>query len=142
MKSATFGLAALLAVGFSSACFADDIVAAEQITGSKLGVQLKTPLHNARLTISGPDGFHASASSKSGEVAIDLSASGAMEDGEYSYQLTAATGEKAKVRTKLNNGRDRDAEPLKGVAMSGTFNVKAGKIIKPDPTVREDNRRK
>lgn len=141
MKSATFGLAALLAVGFSSACLADDIVATEQITGSKLGVQLKAPLHNATLKISGPDGFHASVSSKSGEVAIDLSASGAVQDGEYTYQLTAATNEKAQVRTKLDNGRDREAEPLKGVAMSGTFNVKAGKIVKPDPTVREDKRR-
>ena len=141
MKWATFGSAALLAASFTSACFADDIVAAEQAAGSRLGVLLKPAFANATLSVSGPNDFHASISSKGGAVAIDLSQFGALDDGTYNYQVTASSGEKATVRTRLDNGRDHEVVPMKSVAMSGTFNIKGGKIVKPDPTVREDNRR-
>ena len=106
MKSVTFGLAALLAVGFSCACLADDIVASEQVTGSKMGLQLKPALSNATLSVSGPNDFHASASSKSGAVAVDFSQFGPLKDGTYNYHLTASSRDKATVRTSLDNGRD------------------------------------
>jgi len=141
MKSATFGLTALLAVMCSGACFADDMVAAAQVAGSKLALLLKPGLANATLSITGPNDFHASTQSKSGSIAIDLAQFGPLEDGSYDYQLTASSGEKAVVRTHLDNWRDKEIEPMKGVALSGTFNVIGGKIVRPDPTVREDRRR-
>ena len=80
MKSATIGLAAFLAVG-SSACLADDFVAAEQHAGSKMEFRLKPSIANATLSVAGPNNFHASTFSKSGAAAIDLSQFGRLDDG-------------------------------------------------------------
>jgi hypothetical protein len=142
MKITMLCLAACAAVGMSSACLADDMVAADKMGGTKVGFLLKDALSNATLTVSGPDSFHASAYSKSGAVAIDLGESGPVEDGVYNYQITAATAELAKVRTPLDNGRDRAAEitPHQSMATSGTFLVKGGAIVKPTPVSKESNR--
>jgi len=135
MKSATIGLAAFLAVG-SSACLADDFVAAEQHAGSKLEFRLKPSFANATLSVVGPNNFHASTFSKSGAAAIDLSQFGRLDDGTYNYQLTASGGETVAVKMQLDNGRDKPpaARQPVGVAMSGTFHVKGGQIVKPDTT--------
>jgi hypothetical protein len=142
MRTATLCLAACAAIGMSSACLADDMVAAEQFGGTSLGFLLKGTLNNATLTVSGPDDFHASASSKTGAVALDLGKQGAVEDGLYTYQITAASADRAKVRTSLDNGRDREAEmkQYKGVTMSGTFLVKDGKVVQPAPAAKESRR--
>ena len=143
MKPTTFGLAAGLALGLSSGCPADDLTADQRFTETGVAFDLKGPYSNVTLTVSGPDDFHASAFSRSGAPAIDLRRVGAVADGAYTYQLTAATGEKVKTRTPLDDGRDRRAtsEPLKGVSTSGTFHVRNGVIVKPDPHAREDQPR-
>jgi hypothetical protein len=143
MKSAALGLSACLAFALSGNCVADDLSASEQFTGTTVGFELKGgPFSNVTLSISGPDNFHASASARRGAPTIDLRGFGAVEDGRYTYQLTAATAEKEKIRTRLDNGREAraDIEALKGVSTSGTFNVQRGVIVKRD-TSREPTRR-
>ena len=142
MKMRALCLAACAAVGMSSACRADDIVAAEQFDGTKLGFLLKSSLSNATLSVSGPDAFHASVFSKTGAIALDLRKLGLVEDGFYRYQISAATDQPMRVRTPLNNGRDEKVKftPRKGVTMSGTFLVKDGKIVKPVPAAKEGRR--
>jgi hypothetical protein len=143
MKPAALGLAACLAFGFSSAGMADDLSASEQFAGTTVGFELKGgPFSNVTLSVAGPDNFHASASARRGAPTIDLRRFGPVEDGRYTYQLTAATAEREKIRARLDNGRDAraDIEPLKGVSTSGTFNVQRGEIVKRD-TSREPTRR-
>jgi hypothetical protein len=74
---------------------------------------------------------------------IDLRKLGAIDDGDYLYQLTAATDEKVPVRTALDNGRDGGptTSVLKSVSMSGQFQVKGGNIVKLDPNAREETKR-
>ena len=57
------------------------------------------------MTVTGPNGFHASASSKSDVPTIDLRRIGAFDDGTYRYHLTASTDEKVPVRSTLDDGR-------------------------------------
>jgi hypothetical protein len=138
MKFATFGLAAFLAVGFSSACLADDVVAAEQLTGGMLRIQLKPTFANATLSVAGPNNFHASTFSKSGALGIDLKQFGPLDDGTYNYELTASSGKMVTIKTPLDNGRAKEPkEQPVAVSMSGTFQVKGGEIIKPDTTKTE-----
>jgi len=143
MKPAAFGLAAGLALGLSSACLADDLTADQRFTETGVAFELKGAVSNVTLTVSGPNGFHASAFSRSGAPAVDLRRFGAVEDGAYTYQLTAATDEKVKTRTPLDDGRDSRtaSEPRKGVSTSGTFQVQNGTIVKSDPNAREEQRR-
>lgn len=144
MKCMTFGLAAFLAIGVSAACLAEDLVAAEQSSASKLALQLKPGLSNATLSVTGPNEFHTSIQSKNGSLAVDLAQLGPLANGLYTYQVTASSGEKTPIkppRVRLDNGRDREIEVTKSVAMSGTFNIVDGKIVKPDPTIREERRR-
>jgi hypothetical protein len=133
MKSATFGLAAVLAVGFSNACLADDIVAAERVAGQRLEVLLNEPFANATLSVTGPNGFHASTYSKGGAVAIDLSRLGPLPDGTYNYEVTASSREMISISTPLDNGRrgKPKAEQSVPVSMSGTFLIREGTIVKP-----------
>lgn len=142
MKSATLGLAASLALALSSACLSNDLATEERFTETGVGFGLKGPFSNLTLTISGPNDFHASAFSRDGAPAIDLRQFGAVEDGTYAYQLTAATDERVKVRTKLDNGRDGTAaaDPLKSVTASGTFNVRGGVIVKRQPSTGRRDR--
>jgi hypothetical protein len=131
MKAAVIGMAAGLSL-WANAGVADDLKADPRFSESAVGFDLKGDYGNSTLTIVGPGDFHASASARSGAPSIDLRRFGAVEDGTYTYQLTASTNEKVKSRTRLDDGRDARAavEALKGVATTGTFNVKDGVIVK------------
>lgn len=143
MKSATFGLAACFAVGITGACLAQGLNAKQKFTDTEVGFDVAGPYSNLTLTVSGPNGLHASASSRSGSPLIDLRKLGTVDDGEYLYQLTAATDEKVPVRNGLDNGRDRGpaTSMLKHVSTSGNFQVKGGMIVKIDPSASEPARR-
>lgn len=137
MRSMTVAAVAGLAIaaGLPGAVFADDVVATRQITGGRLSFVLRPNLSNATLSVTGPNDFHASSFSRSGEVAINLSRQGPLEDGTYRYQVTASSGETVTLRTPLDNGRDRpDAKRTIGVSVNGVFRVKGGEIIEPDTT--------
>ncbi len=74
---------------------------------------------------------------------IDLRRFGGFDDGMYNYQLTASTDEKVPVRTSLDNGRDRPTDSvLRSVSASGVFHVARGTIVKFDPSVPEETKRR
>ena len=139
MRSAAFGLAACFAVGITGACLAQGLNATQKFTDTQIGFDIAGPYSNLTLTVSGPHGLHASVSSPSGSPLIDLRKLGTVDDGEYFYQLTAATDEKIPVRGALDNGRDGGpaTSAPKSVSMSGHVQVKGGMIVKHDPAARE-----
>jgi hypothetical protein len=142
MRPGAFAVALGLSLALSGPCRADDLVALELFSGTAVSFELKGQLHNVTLSIAGPGGFHASASSRSGAPKIDLAQSGPVRDGPYKYQLSAATNEKVPTRTTLDDGRPAKAsEQFKSVGKSGTFRVRDGAIVKADPNAREDTRR-
>ena len=143
MKLAAFGLAACFAVGISSTCWAQGLNATQKFTDTEIGFDITGPYSNLTLSISGPNGLNASATSRTGSPLIDLRKLGTIDDGDYIYQLVAATDEKILVRTGLDNGRDGGptTSMLKSVSTSGQFQVKGGAIVKYDPSVREDAKR-
>jgi hypothetical protein len=138
MHKTALGLAACLAAGLTGACWAQDLKATQRLSDTQLGFDLSGSYNNYTLTVAGPNGFTASASSKTGTPTIDLRRFGAYDDGTYNYQLTASTDEKVPVRTALDNGRDKEPDStLKGVSLSGVFHVKDRAIVKFDPAARE-----
>jgi hypothetical protein len=142
MKLAAFGLAACFAVGISSTCWAQGLNAKQKFTDTEVVFELAGPYSNLTLTISGPNGLNASAHHRTGSPLIDLRKLGAIDDGDYLYQLTAATDEKVPDRSGLDNGRDGGPVTiLKSVSTSGQFQVKGGAIVKYDPSAREETKR-
>ena len=143
MKLAAFGLAACFAVGISSTCSAQGLNATQKFTDTEIGFDITGPYSNLTLTISGPNGLHASAHHRTGSPVIDLRKLGTIDDGDYLYQLTAATDEKVPDRSGLDNGRDGGptTSMLKSVSTSGQFQVKGGSIVKHDPAAREEPKR-
>jgi hypothetical protein len=147
MKSATLGVAACLAVGFSSIGWAQDLKATHRLGDHQIGFDAGGTYSHYTLTVTGPNGFHASASSRTSAPSLDLRRVGAFDDGTYHYELTAATEEKVPVRSHLDNGRKGGPDTTAGVAVrnvstSGVFHVKGGAIVKYDPAAREDVRRR
>jgi hypothetical protein len=136
-------LAACLAAGMSTACWADDLKATPKFTDTQIGFEPGGTYGNFTLTMTGPNGIHASVSSKTGAPSIDLVKLGARDDGIYNYQLTASTDEKVPVRTGLDNGRGgRPVDSvLRSVSLNGQFEVKGGTIVKFDPNARETPQR-
>ena len=140
MQMTALGLAACLAAGLTGACWAQDLKATQRLSDTQIGFDPGGNYGNYTLTVSGPNGFHASASSKTGTPTIDLRRFGAYDDGTYNYQLTASTDEKVVLRTPLNNGREGSQADsmLKSVSTSGVFHVKGGTIVKYDPAAKEE----
>jgi hypothetical protein len=143
MKASARGLVTALALTLSGACLADDLKAEQKFGDTTVGFDLAGQYSNLTLTVAGPSDFHASAFSNSGAPTIDLSRFGAVEDGTYTYQLTAATPERVKSKRRLDDGRDAHAtrEAQMGVAMSGAFRVKDGAIVKLAPKKTSDSKR-
>jgi len=133
MQMTALGLAACLAAGLTGACWAQDLKATQRLSDTQIGFDAGGNYGNYTLSIVGPNGFHASAASKTGTPAIDLRRFGKYDDGDYSYQLTASSDEKVPVRTPLDNGRGGDPgdSRLKAVSLGGQFLVKGGTIVKP-----------
>jgi hypothetical protein len=142
MKSATIGLAACLAAGVAGVCVAQDLKATPRFSETQIGFDPGASYNNYALNVTGPNGFAASAASKTGTPTIDLRRFGAFDDGNYSYELTATSDEKIPSRTPLDNGRSGGPadSKLRGVALSGQFLVKGSMIAKPStaPPARLD----
>jgi len=144
MQMTALGLAACLVAGLTGACWAQDLKATQRLADTQLGFDPSGNYGNYTLTVTGPNGFHASAASKTGTPAIDLRRFGAYDDGIYTYQLTASSDEKVTVRGALDNGRAGGPTDsmLKAVATSGHFEVKGGTIVKHDPAATEPKRQR
>ena len=138
MRMTALGLAACLAAGLTGTCWAQDLKATPKLGDTEIAFDPGGTYGNYTLTVTGPNGFHASAASKTAAPSIDLRRFGTYDDGTYSYHLTASTDEKVPVRAVLDNGRDKEPDStLKGVSMSGVFHVKDRTIVKFDPAARE-----
>jgi hypothetical protein len=142
MRFTTLGAAACLAAALTNTAWAQDLKATQKLTDTQLGFDAGGNYNNYTLTVTGPHGFHASASSKTGTPSIDLRRFGAFDDGLYHYHLTASSDEKVPNRATVDNGRGGShPDMLKGVAMSGHFEVKGGTIVKHDPAAVEPVKR-
>ena len=133
MKTATLGLAACLAVGMCSAAWAQELKATPKNSDTALGFNVGSGYSNFTLTVTGPNGFQASATSKDSPPSIDLRQAGARQDGAYTYRLTASTG-------VIDNGRSGAVSFLKAVSLSGQIHLKDGAIEKVDPNAREQEK--
>ncbi|MCB1385671.1 MAG: hypothetical protein KDJ80_06990 [Nitratireductor sp.] len=119
-----------VAAGASAAACAAEL-SGDQMTlqGSQVRFNLGSDYHAASLSVSGPDGYYATASSTSGSVAIDLIRSGGTSAGTYNYQLSAATGGQSALKQPVNNGRSSaDTTEGAGVVFSGSFYAANGLI--------------
>jgi hypothetical protein len=143
MTSTTLGLAAVLAAGLSGTALAQDLKAEPKFTDTQIAFDAGGGLSNFTLSIAGPNRIHASASAKNSAPSIDLKRLGTVDDGIYTYQLTASTDEKIPVRSPLDNGRSSPpvTAALKVVSTTGHFQVKGGIIVKADPNAREEQKR-
>jgi hypothetical protein len=138
MQMTAWGLAACLAAGLTVSCWAEDLKATQRTSETQIGFDPGGNYNNYVLNVTGPHGFHARAASQTGTPSIDLRRFGAYDDGVYNYHLTASSDEKVTLRSALDDGRATRADAmLKGVAMSGQFEVKGGAIVKHDLTARE-----
>ena len=145
MKSVTLSLVAGLAVCISSPGWVEEMKPTRKFSETVITVDPGGAFSNYTLTVTGPHGFHATASSKSEVPSIDLRHTGGFEDGTYHYQLTASSNERVPVRDTLNNGRTgkRPDSMAGSVSTGGVFHVKGGTIVKSDPAEREPtNKRK
>jgi hypothetical protein len=143
MKAAALSLTVSLALGIPSAGAAQDLPATERFGGTIVAFEITGAFSNVTLSISGPNAFNASAFARTGAPTIDLRRFGDLQDGQYNYQLTAATDEKLQIRTPLDNGRDGGSTGarLKAAGASGVINVKGGVIVARDPNAREESSR-
>ena len=128
IRATSIGLAASLSLALVSPGGADELAVEAEFSETKVVFALKGPRANVTLSITGPNEFHATVSSK-GAATLDLARFGQVDDGEYTYHLTAATEEPVKIRTPLDNGREGGKAGVKSAAASGTFLVKDGLIV-------------
>lgn len=144
MRAATFYVAAAAVCGMAGVCLADNLAATERFSGTVASFDFKGQYSNATLSVSGPNGFAASATAKSGAPSLDLSRQGSLEDGLYKYHIVAGTPKKAKVRPALDNGRESRpaAEQQITASMSGTFRVKGGAIVRNQAVAEPSKGRK
>ncbi len=112
MNIAKLGLAAIFAVGIAGTCVAQDLKATQRFGETQIGFDLGASYNNYTLTVTGPNGFTASASSKAGSPAIDLRRFGAHDDGIYNYHLTASSDEKVTVRIRTRQWTRRRPDHL------------------------------
>lgn len=132
MRAPLLALVAGVTIALTGALPADEMVAAEEIAGTSVGFVLKGAYSNATLTVAGPADFYAKSFSRGGAVALDLKTFGALPDGTYNYQLTAAMPAGAASRNSaLDDGRGSAGKTaaFAPAIRSGHFNVKGGKIV-------------
>ena len=146
MKSAALGLLACLAAGVPGVGWTQDLKATHRLADTQVGFDAGAAYSNYTLTVTGPNGFHAVAASRSAAPSVDLRRIGAFDDGTYHYELTAATDEKVPVRSPLDNGRKGGPDASAGIAVrsvstGGVFTVRGGTIMKLDPAARVEARR-
>ena len=133
IKPWAFGAAALLALNLSGVGKADTLAAQPSFSRTVVGFVPSKAYAGGTLTVIGPNGFAASASSKGGLPSLNLVQFGAVPDGLYAYQLDAATAQLDTSAPVQNNGRARkdNVRPRRADTLSGTFLVKGGSIVTP-----------
>lgn len=132
-KPWAIGAAALFALNLSGASVAGTLAAQPSFSGTTISFAASKAYAGGTLTIIGPNGFLASARSKSGLPSLNLASVGAVPNGQYSFQLDAATSQADTSVVAQNNGRSTKASvrPRRSDGLSGTFLVRGGSIVTP-----------
>lgn len=103
-----------------------------RLVGERVAFDVDGRYTNYMLTISGPEGYLASAEGARSAPTVRLADHGAVVDGRYQFQLTAATDRidpSARQVDQSANGREPGAGlPRIGAALSGSFVVEDGRI--------------
>ena len=125
-------IAALMAFGLAGPALAESPEPVQQNNSNAVWFENWQGLSNATWTIAQPDGEVVTLFAASGTPVFQLTG-GAVIDGIYRYELTAATEEKVEIKNKQNNGRGEAAadHTFKPFAMSGVFHVQRGVIVAP-----------
>lgn len=126
----SLSVAGVMAFVIGGAFAAENLDAKVTLKGSEVRLTLPAGYYNATLSVSGPDGFYARAFSKNGSPSIDLIRAGGTTDGEYTYEVTAASSQKAVDKNPMDNGRDGvdKSAGVVGAAASGSFIANGGII--------------
>lgn len=124
-------LVALGALGSTTLVFANELKAVTHVSANGISFDAKGSYSNITLTVSGPNGFHNQIYSETAIPSLSLAKLGIIDDGRYRYELTAASKSTVINRSKLDNGRGKNAQDTayQPVAINGAFHVKAGRII-------------
>lgn len=95
-------------------------------------------LRNAQLRVVMPNGKIEDVQAATGTPVFQFSGPG-IQDGVYSYELSAATSEEVEIVNKIDNGRGEQASDkvAKPFYMTGVFHVSRGVIVTPE-TLSED----
>jgi hypothetical protein len=129
-KSWVFGAASMAALALPGVCLAE-VAAEPSFSRTIVAFAAAKSYFGGTLNVVGPGGYAASASSKSGLPSLDLSKFGRVADGQYTYQLSAATGQVDTSTALLNNGRAKNVRGRRSDGLSGVFLVKGGSIVAP-----------
>lgn len=139
--------AAVLAVSGQSYAQTNPILAptaepaiSEAFSGGRLFFEAPSDFSNYTLRVSGPNGYFGQVFSERSVPSLRLADHGTLEDGLYTYEITASTGEIAPRPASdlgLNNGRSAEARPTLGMSQSGSFRVANGQVVVLDPSVTE-----
>lgn len=118
--------ACILAVSGASHVFAQDFVAGASY-------------RNGTLTILSDTGFTRSIYAPNGVPSF--ASLGRLPDGDYTYQLSAASNQLVRVAAPQNDGRGAAATDVvrQGASQSGTFQVRGGAIVFPAAGRANDN---
>jgi len=130
MRFRAFGLC--LSLGLAGAAAALETDPVQQHNSNALWFENWTGLSNATLVVVAPNGRITSIQAASGTPVYELER-GAVQDGTYRYELSAATSEREEIVNPADNGRGEPATSrAKPFTMTGSFTVTRGAIITPD----------
>jgi hypothetical protein len=119
----------------SSACLAASLGACLLMPGAATHVLAQdfvagATYHGGTLSVVSANGFSRSAFSENGVP--DFSSLGRLPDGDYTYQLTAASNRLVRIASQQNNGRAAVTNVMRqGASASGAFEVRGGMIVLP-----------
>jgi len=115
-------------VSFSNAN--DSKIANMTITEQSIKISGNDGFSNITLSVSGPAGFYVQNFLGDGSVAMLIDDISSLMDGQYNYELTAATSTLNNDVQGYDNGRDNvNNSPTESASQSGSFLVSAGKIV-------------
>ncbi|WP_323760976.1 hypothetical protein [Maricaulis sp.] len=116
---------------------ADDVPSSASISvrlaGTRLYFEGEPSFFNYSVRVTGPNGYVGEVFSARRAPSFRLSDHGAVDDGVYRYEVTAATGDvvqHSSPHSRRANGREASAQvPRIGIASDGSFRVVNGQIF-------------
>lgn len=120
------------AFGSAASAQAETLKGEARLLGERIAFDVEARYTQYVLTITGPEGYTARAQGARSAPTVRLADHGAVPDGVYRYQLTAATDRIAPGARRADhaaNGREPGAGLARvGAALDGVFRVEDGRI--------------